>query len=58
MKKQYIQPESHVVVVKLIGSVLETKEAMIAASRKGAMRLGSREFDDRFDDFDDDCDWE
>lgn len=59
MKKQYIQPESHVVVVNLMGSVLETENAPIAGSTKGALELESRQaFNNRFEDDDEDWDWE
>lgn len=47
MKKQYIQPESHIVVVKLIGSVLE--DPGLGTDSQGARSLGSRQSDDRFD---------
>ena len=46
MKKQYIQPESHVVVVKLIGSVLAG--IGFGNGSQGADEL-SRQSNDRFD---------
>ena len=51
MKKQYIQPESHVVVVKLMGSVLDTGAGF--GNQSQATDWLSREHDDRFEDFDD-----
>ena len=58
MKKQYIQPESHVVVVKLMGSILAGETAPIMGSPYGTDELGSRQFEDRFEDTDEDWDWE
>jgi hypothetical protein len=59
MKKQYIQPESRVVVINLMGSVLlENENAPIAGSTKGALELESRQFDNRFEDYDDEEDWD
>lgn len=49
MKKQYIQPHSTVVVVKLIGSVLETETVGVGPSRAGAVELDSRQTNNRFD---------
>jgi hypothetical protein len=46
MKKQYIQPESHIVVVKLIGSVLAG--IGFGNGSQGADEL-SRQSNDRFD---------
>ena len=57
MKKPYIQPESHDVVVRLTGSVLDTPAGFGTASQ-GTDELGSRQFDDRFEDTDEDWDWE
>jgi len=47
MKKQYIQPESHVIVLKLLGSVLGPNPGFGTTSQ-GAFEL-SRQSDDRFD---------
>ena len=47
MKKQYIQPESHIVVVKLMGSVLQTTVGMGGAS-DGARTLNARQSDNSF----------
>ena len=59
MKKQYIQPESHVVVVNLMGSVLESENVGIGGSRQGAGALESREYENRFEDYnDEEWDWE
>lgn len=58
MKKQYIQPESHVVVVKLMGSILAGETAPIMGSRYGTDELGSRQFDNRFEDADTEEEWE
>ena len=59
MKKQYIQPESHVVVINLMGSVLESENVGIGGSRQGATELESREYDDnRFEDTDEKWEWE
>ena len=56
MKKPYIQPESHVVVVRLTGSVLDTTEGFGTASQ-GADHL-SRQYENRFEDTDEDWEWE
>lgn len=48
MKKQYIQPESRVVVVKLMGSVLDTGGHF--GNESQATDWLSRQRDDRFDD--------
>ena len=56
MKKQYIQPESHVVVVKLFSAVLDTNVGFGTASQ-GADEL-SRESEDRFEDTDESWEWE
>ena len=56
MKKLYIQPESHAVVVRLTGSVLDTTGGFGTASQ-GADEL-SREYQDRFEDADTEEDWE
>ena len=59
MKKQYIQPKSHVVIVNLMGSVLESENVGIGGSRQGATELESREYDDnRFEDTDEKWEWE
>ena len=58
MKKQYIQPESHVVVINLMGSVLESENVGIGGSRQGATELESREYENRFEDTEEDWDWE
>lgn len=58
MKKTYIQPDSHVVVVRLIGSVLEDENVGIGGSRQGAGALESRESEDRFEDTDEKWEWE
>lgn len=58
MKKQYIQPESHVVVVNLMGSVLAGEEVPVMGSRYGTDELGSRQFEDRFEDTEEDWEWE
>ena len=59
MKKQYIQPKSHVVIVNLMGSVLESENVGIGGSRQGATELESREYDDnRFEDTDENWEWE
>lgn len=50
MKKHYIQPDSHVVVVKLMGSVLAGEDVPVMGSRYGTDELGSREFENRFED--------
>ena len=50
MKKHYIQPDSHVVVVKLLGSVLAGEDVPVMGSRYGTDELGSREFENRFED--------
>lgn len=58
MKKQYIQPESHTVVVNLMGSVLETRP--IGTASEEAMTMYSREdqYNDRFEDTEEDWEWE
>lgn len=56
MKKPYIQPESHDVVVRLTGSVLDTTGGFGTASQ-GADEL-SRQYENRFEDTDEDWDWE
>ena len=48
MKKQYIQPKMHVVIVKLMGSVLETEGVGIAGSLTRAGDLGARGADNRY----------
>ena len=58
MKKQYLQPESHVVVVNLMGSVLAGEEVPVMGSRYGTDELGSRQFEDRFEDTEEDWEWE
>ena len=50
MKKHYIQPDSHVVVVKLLGSVLAGEDVPVMGSRFGTDELGSRQFENRFED--------
>jgi hypothetical protein len=52
MKKHYIQPDSHVVVVKLLGSVLAGEDVPVMGSRFGTDELGSRQADERFEDTD------
>ena len=52
MKKHYIQPDSHVVVVKLLGSVLAGEDVPVMGSRYGTDELGSRQFENRFEDSD------
>jgi hypothetical protein len=52
MKKHYIQPDSHVVVVKLMGSVLAGEDVPVMGSRFGTDELGSRQFENRFEDSD------
>lgn len=51
MKKQYIQPESHVVVVKLFSAVLDTNVGFGTASQ-GADELSREHANDRFEDSD------
>jgi hypothetical protein len=59
MKKPYIQPDAHEVVINLMGSVLDQEEVGIAGSRAGATFLESREMkDDRFEGTDETWDWE
>lgn len=58
MKKQYIQPESHAVVINLMGSVLAGEEVPVMGSRYGTDELGSRQFEDRFEDTEEDWEWE
>lgn len=58
MKKQYIQPDSHVVVVKLMGSILAGEEVPVMGSRYGTDELGSRQYENRFEDTDTEEDWE
>lgn len=58
MKKQYIQPESHAVVVNLKGSILAGEGVPVMGSRYGTDELGSRQFDNRFEDADTEEDWE
>ena len=56
MKKPYIQPESHPVVVRLTGSVLDTTEGFGTASQ-GADHL-SRQYETRFEDTDEAWEWD
>ena len=56
MKKLYIQPESHAVVVRLTGSVLDTNTGFGTVSQ-GTDWL-SREDENRFEDTDTEEDWE
>lgn len=59
MKKPYIQPDAHEVVINLMGSVLDQEDVGIAGSRAGAIFLESREAEhDRFEDTDETWDWE
>lgn len=59
MKKPYIQPDAHIVVINLIGSVLDQEHVGIAGSTAGATFLESREaYNNRFEDTDEDWDWE
>ena len=59
MKKPYIQPDAHEVVINLMGSVLDQEEVDIAGSRAGATFLESREAEhNRFEDTDEKWDWE
>ena len=59
MKKQYIQPNSQVVVVRLLGSVLAGETAPIMGSPYGTDELGSRQADNRFtEDTDETWEWE
>ena len=51
MKKQYILPESHVVVVKLMGSVLDTGGHFGALSQ-GTDHLSREQASNRFEDTD------
>jgi len=51
MKKQYIQPDSHVVVVRLMGCVLDTTGGFGTASQ-GADELSREHASDRFEDSD------
>ena len=51
MKKLYIQPESHAVVVRLTGSVLDTTGGFGTASQ-GADELSREHANDRFEDSD------
>lgn len=58
MKKQYIQPDSHVVVVRLMGGVLDTTGDFGTASQ-GADELSREMKDNRFtEDTDETWDWE
>lgn len=57
MKKPYIQPESHDVVVRLTGSVLDTPAGFGTASQ-GADELSREAYNNRFEDTDEDWDWE
>jgi hypothetical protein len=56
MKKQYILPESHVVVVKLLGSVLDTGGHFGATSQETDHL--SRQYENRFEDTDEAWEWE
>ena len=58
MKKAYIQPDAHIVVINLMGSVLESENVGIGGSRQGATELESREYENRFEDTEEDWDWE
>ena len=59
MKKQYIQPNSQVVVVKLMGSVLAGDTMPVMGSPYGTDELGSRQTDNRFtEDTDEKWEWE
>lgn len=52
MKKTYIKPDSHVVIVSLMGSVLETRK--LGSGSEIAVSMFSREAqNDRFEDNDD-----
>ena len=51
MKKQYIQPDSHVVVVRLMGCVLDATGGFGTASQ-GADELSREHTNDRFEDSD------
>lgn len=51
MKKQYIQPESHIVIVKLFGAVLDTNTGFGTGSQ-GADWLSREHDNDRFEDSD------
>lgn len=57
MKKQYIQPESHVAVVRLFGAILNTKTGFGTVSQ-GAYELSREHADDRFEDTDEKWEWE
>ncbi len=58
MKKQYIQPESHVVVVKLFDAVLNTNVGFGTASQ-GADELSREDqYNNRFEDASDEEDWD
>ena len=57
MKKTYIKPDSHVVIVSLMGSILETRK--LGSSSEIAISMFSREAqEDRFEDTNEDWDWE
>ena len=57
MKKPYIQPDSHVVIVSLMGSVLE-ETRKLGSSSEIAISMFSREAqDNRFEDTDEDWDY-
>lgn len=51
MKKQYIQPESHVAVVRLFGAILNTETGFGTVSQ-GAYELSREHDNDRFEDSD------
>lgn len=51
MKKQYILPESHVVVVKLMGSVLDIGVG-VGNQSQGADHLSREQVNNRFEDTD------
>ena len=57
MKKTYIKPDSHVVIVSLMGSVLE-ETRKLGSSSEIAISMFSREAqDNRFEDTDEDWDY-
>lgn len=57
MKKPYIQPDSHVVIVSLMGSVLE-ETRKLGSSSEIAISMFSREAqEDRFEDTNEDWDY-
>ncbi len=51
MKKQYIQPEAHIVVVKLFGAVLNT-DGYFGTGSQGTDELSREHDNDRFEDSD------